>query len=94
MSLHDTSVLRPGPARRVDPGPGRPGSKQKTGWELARPDPVDLGPSRPGQTRLRPEFIFLYILMPETTLFWPFTIKRPKQQEQRDESRMHCRAEK
>jgi len=32
--------------------------------------------------------------MPETTSFWPFTIKRPKWQEQRDESQMHCRAEK
>jgi len=55
-----TSVLRPGLARRVNPGPGRPGpvagSKQKTGWELARPDPVDPE-GRPG-TRLRPGFIF------------------------------------
>ena len=32
-----TSVLRPSPARRVNPGPGRP-----------------------GQTRLRPGFFFLY----------------------------------
>jgi hypothetical protein len=47
-----SSVLRPGPARWVDLRPGRPatrstqacgwaGSKQKTGWELARPDPAE-----------------------------------------------------
>jgi len=54
----ESSVLRPGPARRVDPGPGRPGSvagpglreKQAGNWP-GRPggstrDPA--GPATPG----------------------------------------------
>jgi hypothetical protein len=71
-------VLNPGPARRVDPGPGRPGSvagpglsKKRLGTGPVRPgrpggstwDPADLGkPGRPGQTRLRPGF-YIYIYM-------------------------------
>jgi len=47
---------RPGGSSRVC---GRARSKQKTGWELAWSTlRVDLGPGRPGQTRLRPGFIF------------------------------------
>jgi hypothetical protein len=38
-------VLKPGPAWRVDPGPDRHESKQKTGWELTRR--VDPRPGRP-----------------------------------------------
>jgi hypothetical protein len=49
----ESSVLRPGPARRVDPGPGRPGSvaepglreKQAGNWpgqtRSARPHPAE-----------------------------------------------------
>ena len=82
-----TSVLRPGLARRVNPGPGRPGpvagpglsKKQAGNW------PGQTRPARPNPAETR--VYFFYILMPETTSFWPFTIKRPKRQEQRDESR-------
>jgi hypothetical protein len=86
-----TSVLRPGLARRVNPGPGRPGpvagpglSKKQVGnWpgQTRSTRRVDPGPG------WDPGLFFIYILMPKTTLFWPFTIKRPKRQEQRDESR-------
>ena len=82
---HLPSVLRPGPARRVDPGPGRPGSvagpgpskKQAGNWpgQTRSTQRVDPGTGRPGQTRLRPGYIFFYILMPETTSFWPLQLK-------------------
>jgi len=51
---------RPGPAGRPGSVAG-PGLSKKPSWELARPDPVDPGPGRPGQTRLRPGFFFLYL---------------------------------
>ena len=70
------NVLKPGPARWVDPGPGRPGWRQKPAWELARENPVDPGPVPPGQTRVRPGQFFFYIANYETTSFWHF--KRPK----------------
>jgi hypothetical protein len=44
-----TSVIKPGPARRVDPGPGPVRVRQKTGL---RKKPVK--PGRPGLTRVRP----------------------------------------
>ena len=79
-SFEQCFKTRPGPA-------GRPGSvagpglskKQAGNWpgQTRSTRRVDPGPGRPGQTRLRPGFIFFYILMPETT---------------RAEGRMHCRA--
>jgi len=58
------SVLKPGPARRVDPGPGRPGPGTGPGggknplgsWpgETRSTRRVDPGPGPPGQTRARP----------------------------------------
>jgi hypothetical protein len=68
VSVHVSSVLRPGPARRVNLGPGRPGpvagsglsKKQAGNWrdQTRSTRRVDPGPGRPGQTRLRPGFIF------------------------------------
>jgi hypothetical protein len=64
-------VLKPGPARRVDPGPGWPG--HGTGPGLSKNPPgswpgktrstqrVDPGPGRLGQTRLRPGLFFFYM---------------------------------
>ena len=94
--IPSTSVLRPGPTRRVDPGPGRPGSvagpglreKQVGNWPGQTWSTRD--PAGPAETQV----YFFYILMPETTSFWPFTIKRPKRQEQRDECIAECRATK
>jgi len=61
-------VLRPGPARRVDPGPGRPGPGTGPGegknplgnWpgETRSTRRVDPGPGPPGQTRVRPGLFF------------------------------------
>jgi len=58
-----TNVLKPGPAWRVDPGPGRPGPGTGPGggknplgnWpgETRSTRRVDLGPGPPGQTRVR-----------------------------------------
>jgi hypothetical protein len=39
-------VLNPGPARRVDPGPGRPGSVAGPGLSKKR---LGTGPVRPGR---------------------------------------------
>ena len=56
-------VLKPDPAGR----PGRPGpglsKKQAGNWpgETRSTRRVDPGPGRPGQTRLRPGFIYIYI---------------------------------
>jgi hypothetical protein len=61
-------VLKPGPARWVDPGPGRPGlwpglsKKQAGNWpgETRSTWRVGSGPGRLGQTRLRPSLIFIF----------------------------------
>ena len=59
-----TRVLKPGPARQVDPGPGRPGWRQKPAWELAWGNPVHPGPGPPGQTRVRhDQFFFILIVI-------------------------------
>ena len=65
-------VLKPGPARWVDPGPGRPGHGTGPGggknplgsWpgETRSTRRVDPGPGPPGQTRLRPGLFFLYLI--------------------------------
>jgi hypothetical protein len=61
-------VLKPGPARRVDPGPSRPGHGTGPGLSKNPPESwpgktrstrwVDPGPGRPEQTRLRPDLFF------------------------------------
>jgi hypothetical protein len=60
-------VLKPGPARRVDSGPGQP--RPGTGSGLSKNPPrswpgetrrVDPEPGRPRQTRPRPD-LFFYI---------------------------------
>jgi hypothetical protein len=56
-----TSVLKPGPARRVDPGLGPVRVGQKPAWKLARGNPVDPGPGPSGQTRVRPGQFFFHI---------------------------------
>jgi hypothetical protein len=64
-------VLKPGPARWVDPGPGRTGPE--TGSSLSKnplrswpgetrsTQRVDPEPDRPGQTRLRPDYLPLFV---------------------------------
>jgi hypothetical protein len=61
-------VLKPGPARRVDLGPGQP--RLGTGSGLSKNPSriwpgetrrVDPEPGRPRQTRLRPDLFFFYI---------------------------------
>jgi len=79
------SVLRPGPARRVNPGPGRPGpvagpglsKKQAGNWpcQTRSTRRVDPGPGRPGQTRLRPGFIFFIFLCPKRRRFGLLQLK-------------------
>ena len=106
---HLPSVLRPGPARRVDPGPGRPGSvagpgpskKQAGNWpgQTRSTRRVDPGTGRPGQTRLRPGYIFFIYPHARNDVVLAFTIKKPKRQQQRDESiaiyrAPNCRSEK
>ena len=64
-----TRVLKPGPARRADPGPDRPGPGTGPGggknplgnWpgETRSTRRVDPGPGPPGQTRVRPGW-FIY----------------------------------
>ena len=61
-------VLKPGPARRVDPRPG-PGDRSGGGknqlgsWpgETRSTRLVDPGPGPPGQTRVRPGLFFLIL---------------------------------
>ena len=70
--IHIISVLKPGPARRVDPGPGRPGHGTGPGggknplgsWpgETRSTRRVNPGPGLPGQTRLRPGLFFFILL--------------------------------
>jgi len=45
ISAAATIVLKPGPARRVDPGPGRPGSRAGPGLSKKQPG------NWPGETR-------------------------------------------
>jgi len=78
-------VIKPGPARRVDPGPGRPGAwtgpgntkdrcKEKTGQ--TRPDPGDPArPGWPGLTRVRPG---IYILTHLLNFYPNFLLCRSK----------------
>jgi hypothetical protein len=83
----NTIVLKLGPARRVDPGPGRPGSETGPGlsknllgsWpgKTRSTRRVDPEPGWPGQTQLKPNLFFIYIHSREMTSFWHF--KRPKQ---------------
>jgi hypothetical protein len=64
-------LLKPGLARRVDPGPGRPepgtgpdGGKNPLGnWpgETRSTRRVDPGPGPPGQTWVRPGQFFFYL---------------------------------
>ena len=75
-----TSILEPGPAWRVDPGPGRPGpgtgpgeGKNPLGNWLGKTRStrrVDPGPGPPGQTRVRPgQFFFLFWLSLNDVVF-------------------------
>ena len=97
---HLPSVLRPGPARRVGPGPGRPGSvagpgpskKQAGNWpgqtrSTRRVDPEGRPrnrPARPNPAETRVYF-FLYPHARNDVVL-AFTIKKPKRQQQRGES--------
>jgi hypothetical protein len=66
------SVLKPGPARRVDSGPGRPGPETGPGggknplgsWpgETRSTRRVDPGTGPPGQTQLRPDLFFFILI--------------------------------
>ena len=63
-------VLNPGPARRVDPGPGRPGSVAGPGLSKKRLGTGPVRPGRPGarqtwanpaETRVLYIYIYIYI---------------------------------
>ena len=66
----ESIVFKPGPARRVDLRPGRPGHGTRQGggqnplgnWPGQTRSTwwVDPGPSPPGQTRVRPDHLFFY----------------------------------
>jgi hypothetical protein len=80
-------VLKPGPV-------GRPGSvagfKQKNRLGIGpvrpgRPDWSARDPAGSGKHGWDPALFFIYIFMTETTSFWPFIVKRPKQEEQKNE---------
>jgi hypothetical protein len=68
-------VLKPGPARRVDPGPGRPGAGTGPGWRKnrGRKNPVWPGGSTrwPGKTRWQTRWL-LFFFFTKTTSFWFF----------------------
>ena len=65
-----TTVIKPGPARRVDPGPGRPGGWTGPGltkdrlWQQPGQTRVtrwvDPGPGRPGEPGRDPVFFFFF----------------------------------
>jgi len=78
-------VLKPGPAGRPRPGLSK---KQAGNWpgETRSTRRVDPGPGRPGQTRLRPGFIYIYS-WPKWCHFQLLQLKCqiPKQEEQRNE---------
>ena len=89
-------VLKPGPARRVDLGPGQP--RLGTGSGLSKNPSriwpgetrrVDPEPGRPRQTRLRPDlFFFLYIYIHSRKWrrsFWPFKMSKVLTQNDVDE---------
>ena len=70
-SVLERIVLKPGPARRVDPGPGRPGPG--TGPGLSK-NPLGSWPGGTRSTRVnpvetRPVFIYIHTHACETTLF-------------------------
>jgi hypothetical protein len=72
MEISYVSIfLKPGPARRVDPGPGRPGAgtgpglrKNSQGFGPAkpgRPGGLTRDPADPGKPRQDPADFFIYI---------------------------------
>jgi len=74
LNIDGSIVLKPGPARRVDLGPGRPVAETGPGWwkNMKSHDPV--WPGRSGKTRsktrLQPvDFCFFFT---KTTPFWIF----------------------
>jgi len=76
--------LKLGPARRVDPGPGRPGAGTGPGWwknggrknPMWPGDPAD--PARPGQDPVTNPltFVFFCFFFTKTMSFWFFFKKR------------------
>jgi len=70
--------LKPGPARRVDPGPGRPGAGTGPGWwkNCISHDPADLAgwpgdPAKPGQKLSCNSLTFVFFFT-KTMPFWIF----------------------
>jgi hypothetical protein len=76
-------VLKPGPAWWGDPGlwPGL-SKKQARNWPGETRSTRRVGSGKHGWDLA---LFFIYIFMTETTSFWPFIVKRPKREEQRNE---------
>jgi len=89
MGSYQCFKTRPGPAGQLGTRPtracGRAGSKQKTGWELARPDPVDPE-GWPGTRPARPN--------PAETRVYFFLYSYAQNDKSRETNHEHCRAEK
>jgi len=75
----ESIVLKPGPAWRADPGPGRPEAGTGPGWRKNRGrknsvwpswpgDPVD--PARPGQDPVANLLTFVFCFFTKMTSFW------------------------
>ena len=82
-------VLKPGSAWRVDPGPGRPGTRTRPGWKKNKGRKNSVWPGWPGElTRQDPVVNPLtFVFFIKTTLFWfkkktnpadPVTWSKPK----------------
>ena len=65
-------VLKPGSAWRVDPGPGRPGTRTGPGWKKNKGRKNSVWPGWPGElTRQDPVVNPLtFVFFIKTTLFW------------------------
>ena len=77
-------VLKPGPARQVDPGPGRPGSGTGPSWRknMERKNPVWPSKIR-SKTRLQPVVFFLlkqrrFDFFKKNWLGWPGQNPEPR----------------
>jgi hypothetical protein len=62
--MFKSRVLKPGLARRIDPGLGPVRVEAKTHSGIGPGNSVDPGPGPPGQTRVRPgQFFFIFTVI-------------------------------